>query len=282
MNQEVIEMKQLKEKIIAELSTIGGKFAVVFKDLSEPKRYIMINEHEMYHTASMMKVPVMIEVYRQAMEGKLSLTDKIPVNNSFKSIVDGSLYSMEIDRDGGESLYADIGKSRTIYSLVYDMITVSSNLAANILIEIVKAENVQNTMRGLGAGTIKILRGVEDKKAFDAGLNNVTDAFDLALIFEKIAREEILDKESCSQMTKILLEQRFITTLPLRLPQSVKCAHKTGSIDGIRHDGGFFILPDGRKYVLIFLSKDVQHNFMAENIGANISLLIYDYLVSEF
>ncbi len=163
----------------------------------------------------------------------------------------------------------------TIYDLTYQMIIVSSNLATNILIDLVDAKNANESMRKLGAKDIQVLRGVEDKKAFEKGLNNSVTAFDLMLIFEKIAQNKVLDKKSCEAMTKILFDQKFNTVIPAKLPKEVKVAHKTGSITGVQHDSGIVYLPDGRKYVLVLLSKKLKNADDGVKVMAEVSEMIY-------
>ena len=268
------ESDELKEQILRELAQQPGTFAIAFKDLSTGHQ-VLINEHETFHAASTMKTPVMIEVFKQAEEGKFSLTDSILVKNNFKSIVDSSPYSLKASDDSEQQLYIQTGAKRTLYSLVYDMIILSSNLATNIVIELVDAKKVTQTMRQLGARDIQVVRGVEDSKAFDAGLNNTTTAFDLMLIFEKMAMGETVNQKASQAMIDILLDQRFNTIIPAKLPGDVKVAHKTGSIIGVHHDSGIVFLPDGRKYVLVILSKDLKEDKAATLAMANVSEIIY-------
>ncbi|OIP62282.1 MAG: serine hydrolase [Ignavibacteria bacterium CG2_30_36_16] len=273
-------IEKLTAEIKNKLDSAKGIYGLVYKDLQTGEN-IFYNEKENFHAASTMKTPVMIEVFKQAEEGSFSLDDSILVKNEFKSIVDSSLYMMDISEDSGENLYQFIGGKKTIRQLVYDMITVSSNLATNILIDLVHAENVMRTMKEIGAENIKVLRGVEDIKAFEKDLNNTTDAFDLMLIFEKIAIGEIISEKACSEMIDILLNQEFNSRIPALLPSDVKVAHKTGSITGIEHDGGIVILPDGRKYILIILSKGIQGSKLKTNIQAEVSRMIYDYFMCD-
>jgi beta-lactamase class A len=267
-------LESTKTAIEAKLKTVEGEFAVVFKDLQTGKT-LFINEKANFHAASTMKTPVMIEVYKQAKAGKFKLTDSILVKNEFKSIVDGSPYSMDIADDSGDGMYKMIGKKMTIYDLTYQMIIVSSNLATNILIDLVDAKNANESMRKLGAKDIQVLRGVEDQKAFDKGLSNTTTAYDLMLIFEKIAQNKVIDKKSCEEMRKILFDQKFNEIIPEKLPKTVKVAHKTGSITGVQHDSGIVYLPDGRKYVLVLLSKKLKNVDAGVKVLAEVSEMIY-------
>ncbi len=279
--QGTMSKEELKKQIVSELGSIKGRFAVAFIDLNDPSDTLFINENESFHAASTMKTPVMIEIFKQAAEGKFKLTDSLLVKNEFTSIVDGSKFSLDIDRDSGDKMYSNIGKKLSIKELVYDMITVSGNLSTNTLIEIVKPKNVTETMRKLGAENINVLRGVEDIKAFEQGLSNTTTAKDLMIIFERIADYKILNEDMCRQMIDILLDQKFNSVIPANLPKDVVVAHKTGSIDGVQHDSGIVYLPGGKKYVLVLLSKDLESNVKATHVLANISKLIYDYIVEK-
>ncbi|CAH0997624.1 hypothetical protein EMA8858_03758 [Emticicia aquatica] len=263
-----------KTLIESKLKGVEGEFAVAFKDLQTGKT-LFINEKENFHAASTMKTPVMIEVFKQAKAGKFKLTDSILVKNEFKSIVDGSIFGLDISDDSADDMYKRIGKRMTIYDLTYQMIIVSSNLATNILIDLVDAKKAQASMRKLGANDIAVLRGVEDKKAFEKGLNNSVTAFDLLLIFEKIAQNKVIDKKSCDEMLKILFDQKFNTVIPAKLPKDVKVAHKTGSITGVQHDSGIIFLPDGRKYILILLSKKLKNADAGVEVLSEVSEMIY-------
>jgi len=273
-------LKTLQSDIEKELSGKKGTFAVAFKDL-KTGRHINIKDKETFHAASTMKTPVMIEVYKQAGEGKFSLNDSIELKNEFKSIVDGSSFSLDSTDDSEFELYKHIGEKRTIAALLYQMIIVSSNFATNLIIQKVGAENVTQSMRALGAKDIQVLRGVEDNKAFEKGLINTTTAHDLALIFEKIAKGETVSAEASQAMINILLDQKFNEIIPALLPPGVKVAHKTGSITHVHHDSGIVILPDGRKYVLVLLSKDWEDEKQTIQTMANISLLVYKYVTGK-
>jgi beta-lactamase class A len=269
--------EELKKLISIEFSKQPGTFAVAFKDLTTGEE-VLINEHELFHAASTMKTPVMVEVYKQAAEGKFSLKDSILIKNEFKSIVDSSVYSLNVKDDSDTLIYSHIGEKRTVYALMYDMIIVSSNLATNLIIELVDAKNVTKTLRSIGANDIQVLRGVEDKKAFDAGLNNRVTAYDLMLLFEKIDKEELVNSEASMAMMDILLNQKFNDISPAYLPNEVKVAHKTGWITGVHHDSGIVFLPDGRKYVLVMLSKDLKDEEAGVKAMATVSKMIYDHV----
>lgn len=272
---------QLKSDVQALFQSVSGDFAIAFKNLSEENDQLLINADESFHAASTMKTPVMIEIFKQAEAGKFSLDDSIVIKNEFKSIVDGSTYTMDIGRDSGEGLYEHIGQKRTIGELVYDMIIYSSNLATNIVIELVDAKKITATMRDLGADNIQVLRGVEDIKAYDQGLNNTTTAHDLMAVYEALAEGDFISKKANQRMIDILLDQKHNEIIPAKLPSDVKVAHKTGSITGVHHDSGIVFLPDGRKYVLVILSKNMEDDGKGTEMMAEVSEMVYKYIMKK-
>jgi beta-lactamase class A len=264
---------RLKEQIIQLMSKTEGDFGLAFKNLDNSDT-IFINAHEYFHAASTMKTPVMLEIFNQEKHGNFKFKDSIFVKNEFESIVDKSRYSLSINDDSDDILYRKIGQKMTIHDLTYEMMTKSSNLSTNILIDKVGAKNVMKLLNSLDIKENLVLRGVEDQKAFEAGLNNKTTPFGLMQIFEHIA----LKQSSNSLMMKILFDQKFNEIIPAHLPKTVKVAHKTGSITGVQHDSGIVFLPDGRKYVLILLSKNLKNADDGVKTLAQISKLIYDNL----
>ncbi len=272
--------KDLLLKIQTELGRQKGVFALAYKDISSGET-ILWNEHEMFHAASTMKTPVMIEVFKQVAEGKRSLSDRVLVKTEFTSIVDTSVYQLNPADDSEQDLYKLAGTRIPLSDLIYRMITSSSNLATNIIIEMVGGKNVTQTMRALGANDIQVLRGVEDNKAFAKGLNNSTTAYDLMLIFQNMAEGKIINQGACDEMIKVLLHQTHNTLIPAFLPKEVKVAHKTGTITGVHHDSGIVFLPDGRKYVVVFLSKNIEDDTNATLTMARASEMIYQYMISK-
>ncbi len=263
------------EKILA--SHPEGSYGIAFKDLQSGQTFFL-HEKDRFHAASTMKTPVLIETYRQAALGKFSVKDPIPVKNSFASIVDGSAYSLDSTDDSEHELYTLVGTQRPISDILYRMITKSSNLATNIIIDLVGAKNVNASLRAMGVYDMEVLRGVEDDKAFEKGLNNTTTAYDLMLVMEQLATGKAVNKKASDDMIRILMDQYFRDVIPALLPAGVKVASKSGSITGICHDSGIVFLPDGRKYVLVLLSRGIQNYEEAKAMLAKVSRTFYDHL----
>ena len=275
--QQKNSLEHLKEKISERLAAEKGFFAIAFKDLQTGET-IFQNEHSLFHPASTMKTPVMVEAFKEAAENELSFSDSILLKNEFMSIADSSFFSLDSTNDSEKDLYQHLGEKRSISQLLYKMITISSNFSTNLLVEKLGASRITETMHDLGLGEMQVLRGVEDNKAYDKGLNSVTTAYDLMLLFEKLGNGQLVSAQASAEMIRILEDQRFNEIIPAELPLRVKVAHKTGSFPGVHHDSGLVILPDGRKYVLVLLSKDLKDEKSATRAMADISAMIYKYV----
>jgi beta-lactamase class A len=265
---------RLEEMIkISGAETVG----VAVYDLASG-RELLINGDESFHAASTMKVPVMMELYRQAAAKKFSLDDRITIKNDFVSIADGSHYSISVSDDSEPTFYKRIGETETIRELMRLMIVMSSNLATNILIERVGAENVMKLMHQLGARRIQVLRGVEDTKAFERRLNNTTTAHDLMILMRRIAERRVVSAKACDEMIQVMLAQHFNQGIPAGVGEGARVAHKTGSITRINHDAAIVFPPERKPYVLVVLTRGLGDEKRAHKLIADISNLIYTQL----
>jgi beta-lactamase class A len=260
---------------IERLATAANaEVSVVWRPLdARPGEELLIGPTVRYHAASTMKVPVMIELFAQVRAGRLKLDDEVLVTNSFHSIVDGSPYELSASEDSDGGTYKAIGSKLSLRALCETMITASGNLAANVLVERLGAKNVQATTDRLGADGMQVLRGVEDQKAFDKGLNNTTDAAALATLFEKLARGEVVSREASAEMIAILKRQKHNEGIPSGLPTGIDVAHKTGEITRIHHDAG--IVYAKRPYVLVVLVRGIDDQAASGRLIAEISRIVY-------
>jgi len=265
------------QKIDSIFGSQQGTFALAFRDLSTG-RELLVREHETFHAASTMKTPVLVELYRQVAMGRLKLSDPLLLKNAFTSIADSSTYQLDSADDSETTLYRHVGEQRTISELIYQMITVSSNFATNLLIDKIGAGSIVATMHELGLDEVHVVRGVEDNKAYQMGLNNTVTAAGLMGLFRLMAERKLVSPAASDSMIRILLDQHFNDIIPAQLPAGVKVAHKTGWIKGVHHDSGIVFLPDGRKYVLVLLSKNLTDEKAAIGAMAAVSRLIYQYV----
>ena len=253
---------------------------VAFHDLQTGDT-LFLRADESFHAASTMKVPVMIELFRRVDAGTLSLDQGIPLANQFTSIADGSTYSLNASDDSDSLAYTLVGKRVTLKDLIEHMITRSSNLATNALIELVGAKNANETAHKLGANNIKVLRGVEDTPAFRAGMNNTTTARDLAVLLEAIETGRAASHKSCDTMREILARQEFNEEIPAGLPPGTKVAHKTGWITGVLHDAAVVYPPNRKPYVLVVLTRDIPDEKIARALIADVSRIVWTRAMSN-
>jgi beta-lactamase class A len=246
----------------------GAEVGVAMRTL-DGRQELLLGASVSFHAASTMKVPVMIEMFRQARARRLRLDDEVKVVNRFPSIVDGSPYLLTADSDSEPFLYKAVGQTRTYRQLCELMITISSNLAANILIDRLGVENIRKTTAALGADGMNVRRGVEDTKAFQAGQNNTTTANALLVLLEAIAHGKAVSPSASREMVEVLKQQKFNEGIPAGLPPGTRVAHKTGSITRIQHDAGIVYRP--RPYVLVVLVRGLDDETKAHKLIADIT-----------
>jgi beta-lactamase class A len=252
----------------------GAVVGVAFHDLGSNVQ-LNINGDSLFHAASTMKVPVMIEYFRAMDQRRIAVNQNVLLLNQFGSIVDGSPYSLDAGDDSDSSLYTLVGSRVAVSLLVEHMITRSSNLATNAVIAVVGATAANATAHALGAPTIRVLRGVEDNLAFRQGLNNVTSPIDLAVLLEAIERRRAASPEACNQMLSILQRQEFNDEIPAGLPRGTRVAHKTGWITGVRHDAALVYPPGRAPYVLVVLTRGIPVENAARTLIADLSRTIW-------
>ena len=261
------------QRIAASPDAVVG---VAYVDLETGDR-LSLAADSAFHAASTMKIPVMIEVLRRSQQGAFSLDQAVLMINQFRSLADGSPFSLDAADDGDSTLYQRVGERVPIRELLRLMITRSSNFATNELIELVGAANVTAAARSLGATRTHVLRGVEDQKAFDAGMINTTTAGDLATLLVAIENGQVLSPSSSALMRDILLAQEFNEKIPAGLPPGTRVAHKTGEITAVSHDAAI-VYPTGRKpFVLTVLTRGIRDGKASSALIADISRLVYEF-----
>jgi beta-lactamase class A len=265
----------LDARVRQRIAASGAEVAVAMRTL-DGTRELLIDPDKPFHAASTMKVPIMIELFRQADAGMLTLDDQLPIRNEFHSIVDGSVYQLSVGDDSDADVYRQIGRTMSLRELCEAMITVSSNFAANLLIERVGAENVRQTVHRLGADGMVVLRGVEDQKAFDKGMNNETTARALQSLLTRLGHGEAINRRADAEMVAILKRQKFRDAIPAGLPEGTVIAHKTGNITKIHHDAAIVYGP--RPYVLVVLVRGIEDQKVSGSLIASISREIWNEL----
>jgi beta-lactamase class A len=272
----VPRIDSLRERVRARIAEVpGAEVGVAWHELGGRGAMMLIDGDSVFHAASTMKVPVMIELFRGIERGAFTLDQPIMVVNSFRSIVDGSPFSVNAGDDSDSTLYARVGTRVPVRELLELMIVRSSNLATNILIDLVGAAETNATAHALGATGIEVLRGVEDGKAYQLGRNNTTTAQALMVLLESIERGEAASAAHCRAMLDILLRQEFNDEIPAGLPPGTRVAHKTGQISGVLPDAAI-VYPEGASpYVLVVLTREIPDDRVARRLIADVARLVH-------
>jgi beta-lactamase class A len=247
--------------------------AVALHDLESGFRF-SLRGHRWFHAASTIKVAVLLAVFRAVDEGRLRLDDALHMRNRFISAANGSRFQLDPDSDAMPELYQAIGRTAKISALAGGMISASSNLATNLLLDFMGVEYARKVLRDAQVEGVELRRGVEDHAANERGINNEVTANGLLTLLSAL-RGDFLSSESKEQAIRILLEQRFNSMIPAGLPPHAAVAHKTGEISTACHDVGIVYLPEREPYIAVILTEfDSEKDGRRETVAA-ISEAIY-------
>jgi beta-lactamase class A len=258
------------------ISESGAEVGLYYRSLAPRGDSITIEPELRMHAASTMKVPVMMQLFLDDQNGVRSLDSTMGVTSTFRSIVDGSAYDLPPESDSDTTFYDQVGNDATIRSMVDRMITWSSNLATNILIEAADPARIADMLHEVGADSMSVLRGVEDLKAFEAGMSNTTTARGLGAVMVAVAESEIFTDESRSEMLDVLSRQHFTGGIPAGIPPGVRVANKTGWITGINHDAALVFPAEGAPYVLVVMVRGHPAEDQGEAMTAELSRIVWD------
>jgi beta-lactamase class A len=256
-------MKSLRTKIEAILAEYTGRWGIVILNHSNGQK-LQLNPQMLFPSASMIKIPIMYEVMRQAAAKIISLDQSLIVKDEFRVGGAGIL----------KELRPDI--SMTVRELVTLMIVLSDNTATNMLIDLVGMDAINKTMMDIGLKATVLRRRMMDFDAALAGKENDTSAADLAYLFAAIYDSLELPTDYSALMLDILTRQQVQDKLPFYLPEGTQIAHKTGTLPGVEHDGGILFLPNG-PYIICILTADLAVNFQGLQLVASIGKVIYEH-----
>lgn len=263
-----------KTEIARLIALSGAEVSVVYRPLNAAAGgEILIGPDVVYHAASTMKVPVMLELFRQVDAKTLALDDTVLVSNVFHSIVDGSEFTLGTSEEVDGAAHLALGKRMSYRDLCEAMITISSNLATNVLMEHLGVEKIRATVTRLKAPGMKVLRGVEDQKAFDKGMNNETTARALLTLMTAIGNGTAASPASTAEMQAMLKRQKFNDGIPAGVPKDIAVGHKTGTITKIHHDAA--IVYARQPYVLVVMTRGMADEKKSDLLIEEISKTIY-------
>jgi beta-lactamase class A len=229
-----------------------------------------------FHAASTIKLAVLLGTFASIHLGRLVPQSRLHVRNRFRSAYDGSSFRILSERDADSEVQSAIGKTMRVSELARNMIIRSSNLATNLLLDLLGIGFLQQVLDDRQITGIDLRRGVEDELAFEHGINNRVTADGLVQLLRLIAEERAFSPELSRSMLDILHDQEFRSGIPAGLPAHARVAHKTGEISTIAHDAGIVYLPKRKPYVVAILTE-----WEAETSGRSPTIAAASYLVYE-
>jgi beta-lactamase class A len=234
-----------------------------------------------FHAASTIKVPVLLGVYEAIAQGRLEPYSRVHVRNRFLGVVDGKPFRVAPERDANAAVHDAIGRMLTVHELAEHMIVTSSNLATNVLLDLVGVQAARDSLARLHLGGIDLQRGVEDEVAWEAGVNNRVTAAGLCDALRLIEEGGAISPEASRAMLDILHQQRFRSGIPAGLPEDARVAHKTGEISTVAHDAGIVYLDGRDAYVVVILTEWAPDANGRQEAIARISRAVYQYMTGD-
>jgi beta-lactamase class A len=272
------DLDGLQEKVTEIAEGAGARaIAVAWYDY-ETRTAWSLHGDRWFHAASTIKVPVLLGVMGAVARGEVTLDSRVHVRNRFISVADRSPFRVESGRDANSVVHAAIGRTLRIEELAFHMICTSSNLATNLLIDLVGLKAMQDSLKELGVAGVELRRGVEDERAFEEGLNNRVTADGLLDVLRLIEEGRAFSVEASAKALEILHEQEFRSGIPAGVPGDARVANKTGEISTVAHDAGI-VYPAGRlPYVLVVLTEWSPKDGGRHEAIARVSRAVYQHL----
>jgi beta-lactamase class A len=255
----------------------ASAIAVAVYDFEHRTSWCM-NSDRWFHAASTIKVPVLLGVFDAIEQGRFESYSRVHVRNRFLSIIDDRPFRVQSSRDANAEVHSALGKTMMIRELAEHMIVTSSNLATNLLLDIVGLTHIQQTLDRIHLHGIDLRRGVEDEAAWEAGINNRITADGLSAALRLIEDRRAISEHASDQMLDILHKQRFRSGIPAGLPDDARVANKTGEMSTVAHDGGIVYIEGREPYVVVILTEWAQGGDGRQATIASISRAIYHYM----
>lgn len=257
-DKQAVLWQKLERSILDVDHNLDGVMGVAIIDLTDEHKYLL-HADDVFPQASSIKICVLAELYRQAQQGKLKLTDIYTVHSS----------DLVQDSDIMEGLTPGVTKI-TLRDLATMMVAVSDNSATNVLIDRVGMENVNAFLQSQGLRETKLRRKMMDLKAAAEGRENVSTPGEMSSLLQALYRGLILNKEMTDDFFKVLSTHKD-SWIPRNIPDDLKIANKPGALEGVRNDSGV-IFVEKRPYVLSVMTTYLRRERDGEEAISNISL----------
>jgi len=249
---------KLEKSVLDVDRGLDGVMGVAIIDLTDGHKYLL-HANDVYPQASSIKICVLVELYRQAQQGKLKLTDMYTVNAA----------DLVQDSDIMGGLTPGLTQI-TLRDLATMMVAVSDNSATNVLIDRVGMDNVNTFLNSRGLRDTRLRRKMMDLKAAGEGRENISTPSEMARLLQALYQGKILNKELTDDFFKVLATHKD-SWIPRNLPDDLKIADKPGALEGVRNDSGV-IFVDKRPYILCVMTTYLRRERDGEKAISNISL----------
>jgi beta-lactamase class A len=265
--QTTIPEKQqaLRQKLETTVDTVDrdldGAMGVAIMDLTSGQKFLL-HADDVFAQASSIKIAVLLELYRQAQQGKLRLTDIYTVQQS----------DLVQDSDIMNGLTPGVTKI-TLRDVATMMVAVSDNSATNVLIDRVGMANVNAMLDSLGLPHTRLRRKMMDVKAASEGRENISTPREMMTLLETVFRGKVLNKEMTDDFFKMLSTHKD-SWIPRDLPDDVKSANKPGALEGVRNDSGI-VFAQNRPFVICVMTTYLRRERDGEEAISKIALAAY-------
>jgi beta-lactamase class A len=256
--KQKILWQKLQSKIEQVDQTLDGAMGVAIEDLTTGDHYLL-REDEVFAQASSIKITVLANLYLQAQQGKLKLTDLYTVQSS----------DLVPDSDIMNGLTPGVTRI-TLRDLATMMVAVSDNAATNVLIDRVGMQNVNAMLDSLGLTHTRLRRKMMDLEAAKQGRENISTPREMMTLLDAIYHGKLLNKESTENFFKILSTNKD-SWIPRDLPAGLKIANKPGSLEAVRNDSGV-VFVEGRPYVICVMTSFLRNERDGEEAITKVSL----------
>jgi len=263
-DNRVLLRRKLSTEIEKIANSLDGVMGVAIKDLTTGEE-ILINSHLTFPTGSSIKIPILIELHKQAAEGKYKLTDQRWIEKR--------------DQIGGSGVIVNFGdhtSQLSLSDLATLMIILSDNTATNMLIDQVGMANVNRTMDELGLKHIRLRRKMIDQAASARGDENTATPREAMELMEKLYRGQVVNRQLSDDALKIL-KIRKDSPIPRLLPAGVEIANKPGEIEGVACDWAVVYVSNRPYAIAVMTNYNGPNSEAADDAIAKVSKLAYDY-----
>jgi beta-lactamase class A len=214
-----------------------GTVSVVARVSGEEEPRVSVEPDFRHYSASIMKLPILLAAHRLSERGRLDLEQPVRVRNEFESRVPSHRFCLDREDDSDPETWAALGTDVSLRELVHRMVTVSGNLATDLVLDEVGTEEVAAVLADAGcSGRTTIVRGIEDHPARDAGIDNLITADDMARLLVALGEGRLAGQEATAACEHTLQAQEYRNGIPAGLPDGLVIGNKTGWISSVNHD----------------------------------------------